>query len=445
MESIVIYLLKVSVALLIFYPFYLLVMRKSTFYQFNRFYLLSSLIISLIIPFFPVPVSDGLTTTGAGNLLEGVTVMATKTAVITISKHPDLLAVSALLYIIFLSVPLCLLLVNLSRILILRRHSKTVIIDNILVYIVDTPVSSFSFGKWIFLDKRTFHSKERMLVIEHERAHVSQFHTFDLFLTEIYCSLLWFHPMVYLYRRSIREVHEYLADNAVLNKGYEAGHYLRLLYNQVITIRPIPVSNYFNQSLLKRRFIMITKSKSGRISAIIAAFSIPIITCMCFISVNLLNFPLNAQEKQIKFVPPKMSEKKESPQKNKSKEKEFVKIDKQAEYPGGFEALQQYIAKEITYPASAKKWGIQSKIYIRFLISESGIMTDFEVLKIEGSYADPKGKKPTDDIYKTALNEMETEALRVIRSAPGVWKPAESDGGKAVKVNYTIPISFKLK
>lgn len=444
METLALYIIKVSVALLVFYPFYQLVLRKSTFYRISRYFLLGSLLISFVFPLIPMPHYSNFAPAVFGQLLDGVTIFANQAdSQPGVHQQTGVFTWITIIYFTGLLVLLILFLQNMARILQLKSRAEVVVMKGVKVFIVNRSISSFSFGRWIFIDRDNYRFDQDFIVLKHELAHANQYHTLDLVLVELSRAILWFHPVVWLYKKLFQEVHEYLADALVIRQGTAAKLYMQLLYKQTCDIHPIPISNHFNQSLIKRRFTMITKTRSGRISAIAVAIGLPVITMACFFFVNVFNAPVVAQPQQKSIVEVPKSVNSGNMQDNQGG-KVYKKVDKMAEYPGGSEALTSYIMKEVKYPETAKKWGVMAKVYVSFIVSPEGRMVKFNIVKTEDSYANPKGQKPSNEIYKKAVSEMETEAIRVLQSIPGTWKPAEKEG-KKVSSELTLPISFKLK
>jgi len=121
--------------------------------------------------------------------------------------------------------------------------------------------NTFSFFNWIFINTE-FSSKDDMdQIISHEKIHASQYHSFDLILMELLAAVMWFNPLVWMMRNTIQLVHEYLADEGALSTGIDKLRYQALLINQVTEERLICLSSSFNHSLIKKRMIMMTKSK----------------------------------------------------------------------------------------------------------------------------------------------------------------------------------------
>ena len=129
-------------------------------------------------------------------------------------------------------------------------------------------------------------------IIAHERMHAFQLHSLDLILIEVLVILFWFNPFIYWYRKSIREVHEYLADQAVVENGHDQVGYQKLLLNQVVGYRFVGLTSNFSYSLSKNRLKMLSMIKSKNTSKIKIALSIPFAIGAIFFFVNSVDFAI---------------------------------------------------------------------------------------------------------------------------------------------------------
>jgi TonB family protein len=325
----------------------------------------------------------------------------------------------------------------------------------------DVP-SSFSFFNWIFLDTKQADDVRKNVILNHELAHIRQLHSLDLMIAEVFKAFFWFNPFSWLYHNSLQEVHEYLADREVLRAGTRAAEYMGVLMQQIDLSHPLPISNHFNQSLLKRRFTMITKSKSGHIKALRASLLLPVLMLSClFILYSAQNTTL-AQDTKEKTKTTKKDLATPAAQDSKKKTKTtqkfvatpavmpdnnsddvFQVVEDMPQYADGQDVMLKYIGQNVKYPEKGKKLGVEATVYISFVVDKSGNLTKAKVLKAKGVPLKGDAKKVSDADYQAALDEMSTEALRVVNSLPGKWKPGKQ-GGKAVNVAFTLPIRFNL-
>jgi hypothetical protein len=149
--------------------------------------------------------------------------------------------------------------------------------------------SPFSFFKWIFVNKKTIQNIDFQNIITHELAHVKQGHSYDILSLEILRGLFWASPLVHLYARSLRHVHEYTADAAVL-QNTEKKQYGHLLIRQTVSANGLILANHFNFSQLKKRIVMMSRNPSKRLSLVKYTLAAPVFLLL----VSFLTSPNNA-------------------------------------------------------------------------------------------------------------------------------------------------------
>jgi TonB family protein len=278
-------------------------------------------------------------------------------------------------------------------------------------WLVRTPAphSPFSFIQYIFISTREqYDAEEERQILEHEAAHLQEGHSWDILLLELSSLLFWWNPLLYLYRRALREIHEYLADAAVLrhNNKKQYGH---LLIRQSQSGQPIALANNFH-SLLKNRILMMTKKRSNQKALFKYAAGLPIL---------LLAFIVMAGTNPAKQGAPAIGEADEMPVFAGCEDEETT----DARNACTKQKLAEFMAQEIRYPKEAKEAGIAGKAFISFTINEKGYVSDAKILKDPG-------------------HGLGQEALRVVNTMPR-WTPGFKDG-KAVPVSLTIPVAFAL-
>ncbi|NJK97368.1 MAG: hypothetical protein HC905_22860 [Bacteroidales bacterium] len=204
-------------------------------------------------------------------------------------KETNLSIVNILFVVYFLGVSFfgLRLLVHLTRILYLFWTSKRVRHDNIVLLNCDTSSPFYFFLTGFFIPKN-LEKEESKEIITHERIHASQYHSIDLILIELLSAVMWFNPLIWMFKNSVQLVHEYLADEGVLNTGTDKLRYQALLLNQIAEERLICLSSSFNHSLIKKRMIMMTKSKFNQGSKLRILALIPLATFL-FLGVACVN------------------------------------------------------------------------------------------------------------------------------------------------------------
>ena len=268
------YLLTATVCLTVAYCGFRLFINNRTGFHQQRLFLIFSLVISLLLPAagftFHLPrladsagkISEGLIITGniAGNANE-VTESAMSLFTDPVTYIIIYAFVSGLLLVIFL--------VNLIRMIRLYFLSEKRKLCNHRILVNSETESPFSFFGWIFIPADYPDDEETGSIIVHERIHAAQFHSADNILVELTAVLMWFNPMVWMIKRSVHLLHEYLADEGTLGRGIDRIKYQSLILNQAAEGSLIGLSSSFNNSL-KKRMIMMTNysnrmNKKGRV------------------------------------------------------------------------------------------------------------------------------------------------------------------------------------
>ena len=264
------YLIEVSICWLLFYGIYILLLSKETFFNINRWYLLSTLILGLLIPLFTVEFSSFFyeePTHSVVYLAEGFSELAyvIDTSVEEAkSVEYSWLTLLNFLYIIGVIVAFVRFLYGFRQIYGLYKAGTIVKKGNYHLILTQTPHLPFSFFNYLFWNEgMALEDKDSGKIITHELAHINQWHSLDVLLLEFLGIALWFSPPIYWYKKSLRTVHEYLADAYVLRdtKKKQYGH---LLIRQVQSGMQVALANNFIHSQLKQRINMMTRNKSRR-------------------------------------------------------------------------------------------------------------------------------------------------------------------------------------
>lgn len=162
----------------------------------------------------------------------------------------------------------------------ISRISKTIKDQNITVVLMEKAIIPFSYFNKIFIPKAQFDEISVRNIIEHERSHLKQYHFIDIIVIQLVTIIQWFNPFAWFIERSVKEIHEFLADKTVLRSGYDQGRYQALLVNQAMGGPVFTITNQFNQSLIKKRIIMMTKMKSPNWARFKALLILPLIALL---------------------------------------------------------------------------------------------------------------------------------------------------------------------
>jgi len=261
------YLLASTILISISYLVFRLAYRNGTRFRQQRFFLIAVLVLSLILPLTGIkiqteqrPEKEIFTTgeTGANNSGYLINMLSSERQG-DFSRATDTVLK---LYLIITGIIISVFAAHFIRIFRLRRSSLKKQHSRFTVIISQYVESPFSFFRWIFVPKDIEDRDEMESIIIHESVHVSQHHSADNLLIGFTAALMWFNPLVWMMKKSFHLIHEYLADEGTIGSGIDRLRYQAFLINHVAEERLILVSSGFNQSLIKKRMIMMTRDKS---------------------------------------------------------------------------------------------------------------------------------------------------------------------------------------
>ena len=255
MNTIGTYLLQMSCWIAAFWVVYVLVLKKETYFGLNRWFLNVGLLVSVVLPLFPLTYKVYRTVQPlAINLVQTDQVAGIETR---LTLNYWLLAYSA--GVIFFVVRFVIQHVNLNK---MRKSSNTVSIDSLKVYRIEKETAPFSFFNQIYVSSTLSSELELKTVVAHEKVHIDERHWADLLLLEVVRTLQWFNPLIPLYRKAIMQNHEYLADSGTLEQGVSARTYRSILANQMLGVPVVSLANSFTIFNSTNRIIMMKKDKS---------------------------------------------------------------------------------------------------------------------------------------------------------------------------------------
>jgi TonB family protein len=436
------YLLLVNLYLILFYGFYALLLRRETFFQLNRVYLVSAALLSFLIPLIQAGWVQNLFITqkveytlynGDALIIHGFK---------PIEEAP--VNIGQLMGGIYLAGVFFLILRLLWQLFVLNKIIKS-----------QDYGMAWSFFKKIRVGADSAHTHA---INAHEQIHAKQWHSVDVFIVEAVMIINWFNPVVYFYRRAIKHIHEFIADSHAVKTVNSKTDYALLLMSQTFAIPNHNLLNhFFNSSLLKQRIIMLQKNKSQRIALLKYGLSAPLFVSMLILSsatvyksnaVRIIDkkaeqlFTTPALENVILNDPPpsasgntvavvhvnknveqieKIALKKDTVP---SGEPVFTSVEQEPEFMGGSGKLMEFLARNINYPAEMRTDKIQGRVIISFIVETDGSVSDVKALRGPGYGA-------------------EEEAVRVIKLTSSKWI-AGMQNGRYVRVQYTIPVSFVL-
>ncbi|MBU2927814.1 M56 family metallopeptidase [Winogradskyella psychrotolerans] len=268
----------------VFLLIYDLFLKRETFFNYNRAYLIMTSVLALVLPFLKFPELKSMATKDMVIHLPEVFI-GTKTPTVYDMQTAELAGIVleqpqtpiwqtiALIGVVIASL---IFLVKITKLLWLKYKNPKRWKGNVLIVQLIKSSAAFSFFNTIFLGERITET-EKPTIYEHELVHIKEFHTVDLLFFELLRIVFWFNPLVYIYQNRIKELHEYIADAKAVKQSGKTEYYTSLL-NQVLDVNHVSFTNtFFNKSLIKKRITMLQKSKSKQLNLIKYALLIPMV------------------------------------------------------------------------------------------------------------------------------------------------------------------------
>jgi TonB family protein len=411
---------------MMFTVLYYALFRKETFHRVNRIYLVSSLILSQILPAIKlqpiqIPSESGLT-----QFINAVSIYAGDSA--KAENNFETLPPFAIFYSVIATMLVLYIIYQILRLFVLLKQNDSFKLNKYRIITLSGKSPSFSFFNLVFISSSDNKSDENSPVLQHELAHAKQWHSLDILMFQVIKIFQWFNPFIYLAEKALQETHEYLADEAVLEQNGDTGGYRLLLLSRVFGVQPAILS-FFNYSLIKNRLSMMTKEKSPLNRRFKYLSILPVL-----ILIGIFLSCAKNKEADDLFPPPPPPPPPIDNEKvnagidlNKITDEDstYIFVDEQASFQDGtLENFREWVQKNIKYPEQAIKNGIYGKVIVQFTVNSKGKVDQIKILR---------GVDPL----------LDTETTRVISSSPD-WEPA-SFKGVIVKQQFVIPVIFQLQ
>ena len=323
MAEFLIYDLKVAVLIAVFYFCYRLLMERETMHRLNRIVLLSSILLSLVLPLcvitlhktievVPMQVVDHpeLVITELGSVSsEESNIQSLETNRMGFAEK---LFQPSVIFAIFTIGLLCRLLYIAKSYRQLRRMIKDSeqhsLEDGVTMAVVDLPVAPFSWMHTIVLS-RIDYEECNPSILAHERGHIRLHHSWDIVFVEVLTALQWFNPVVWLLRRDLRTIHEYEADASVLSSGSDVSQYIQLLMRKATGTKACILANGINNSTIKKRINMMLVNKSPRRNSLKLLALLPIVGVTLALNAETVTDVVYKNDEPQKQVPVKKGKK----------------------------------------------------------------------------------------------------------------------------------------
>ncbi|WP_439151309.1 energy transducer TonB [Winogradskyella sp.] len=266
---------------------YDLLLRRETFFNYNRAYLLITSILSLVLPFIKFSTLKSFAARDYVIELPEIFIGVQPPTLyeITIAEQAGIVLeqpqtpIWQIIGIVGISIASILFLVKVIKLLWLKKSNPKRWKGNVLIVKLLKSSAAFSFFNTIFLGEK-IPKTETYIVYKHELVHIKEYHTVDLLFFEMLRIIFWFNPLVYIYQNRIKELHEFIADEKAVKLNGKYDYYQSLL-NQVFDVNNVSFTNsFFKKSLIKKRIAMLQKSKSKQLNLIKYTLLFPLVFAM---------------------------------------------------------------------------------------------------------------------------------------------------------------------
>ena len=261
------YLVKSTISLSLLYLLFKAFMQNDKTLVLNRFLLLGILLFSAVVPllnfqFFHTEVPIKQVETIREFVAAPMTFMPDSSVAETSVSEPAKKEINYWLWIYIGAVIILIfrLIISVFKVLQLIRKAEKQKLQNIVLAVVKEMIQPFTFLNHVVLSEKDLHENKNSIVA-HEQAHIKQLHAIDLAVCEVFTLLHFFNPLMWLLRRDIKLIHEYQADQAVLNKGIDAQQYQLLVIQKAVGERRFALANSFSQKPILKRIKMMKKNK----------------------------------------------------------------------------------------------------------------------------------------------------------------------------------------
>ncbi len=404
------YLTELAVIHLALMLGYWLLLRNEQQFAKMRFFIIGSTLLALIIPLIKLPKLFIQAKTQIDRL--PIEVLPEDVNSSIPEMNTSIWSIDHLIwfYVIISSLFLIRFLKGLFFLIHLKRNSFREKFDCYSIQKVGEINGSFTFFNWIFLSDQIEKNEDYHMILQHEKAHVSLGHSYDLMFFELFKICFWWLPTTWFINEEIRNIHEYEADAYVL-KSFNADQYSSILISSTLKSNGLGLASSFHEGLIQKR-LKAMKRQTKKVSPIKLG------TLMALFSILFLVFACTEE--------PGQSVKSGGQSgliESKTDGEIYTIVEEWAQYPGGMDALYEFVSNEIGYPKEARISGVEGQIWVQFVVEKDGSLSNVQTVKGIGAGCDEEGE-------------------RVLQSAAS-FIPA-SQRGKQVRVQMVMPIVFKI-
>lgn len=491
MNMLLIYTLKSALVLTLLYLPYTLMLRRERFFRLNRLTLLTILLLALVQPLCKVASPESLTqvpvVADTQQLVYQMETAITEAPIYVLGNPEEATAWGwqewlALVYAAGMAAMLCLRICQLVQIRwamrcgCLWRQRED---DGVTVCCHVGNGAPFSWMRSIYISEADYQTFDRTILL-HERAHIACRHSLDILLLIVVEAVQWWNPVIYMLGRSLRNVHEYEADDHVLRQGVSLTDYQTLLVRKALADTAYAFANNFNRSHILKRIDMMKRPPSSPWLRAKALYVVPLILFTLVVSATPVIEPLlivdgeevdrdrvnQLQGDSIAYVTVlkgvsatalygekgrggavQIETKKRA---EETPQGVFDIAEEMPRFPGGDAAFDQYVAHHVRYPKAAAENGVEGTVKVQFIVEKDGRITHVHAIDSPSDEADAvvnaygaTGKhrlQAEDDEGHRALREAAEELYRGMPP----FEPGRQNG-MPVRVQMTRAVNFGLK
>ena len=485
MATFIIYAIRWAVTLTLLYSLYRLLLRQETFHRLNRAVLLAILVVSPLLPLIPLHTDEPTAMDSVLTRIEEPLMSLSSdanNADATIANQESENTASGLwvrycayIYIVGVAVALTVYMFRLLTLMRVIRRSQRIthpIVPKDVHLMLDMRIKQpSSWMHWIFIGPIDL-KQNAETVLRHELAHVRMKHSWDVVLCDLTCRLLWCLPFAWMLRQDLVDVHEFQADEAVLQGGVKLEDYEHLLVRKAVRTQALPIMNTLRRGAVKKRFAMMHSRRSSRWSRLKLLYLVPALAACLWVSAQAeeykvyLNGKLWASLKADTFLidgRPVTREEMDAidpatiksinvlhSQKTVAIETEpevVMEADQMPQFPGGDAAFKQYMAHHLRYPKAAAENGVNGTVKVQFIVETDGRITHVQAFDSPSEETDAVAysygatdKHPTQDEIDEGRRALREAAEELIRGMPP-FEPGRQNG-KPVRVQLTTSLNY---
>ena len=419
MTSFLLYIARAGLYLGLFYAFYLLVMRRTTFFRLNRALLLCGSFLCLMLPFFRL---RSVVTAGLASELS-MAAAGTEAAEEAVQAAFPWKEVLLAIYAAGALATLTLYALSAWKIRrMMHRGESTRMDDGCRLIVLDEDVPSFSWGRRIVMSRKDL--VENPAIFTHEMMHVHCRHSVDLLLFFPLQLLFWWNPLVWITREELRLLHEYEADEGVIQKGIDATSYQLLLVRKAVGEHRFTLASGFQHAKLKSRIEMMIKPGSSGWMRWSYVAMVPILGCFMFIC-NPVK-AINLQDATESIAENVAEEQVSAPEQGESAYHMGAQMKLLEQLPRFNGGDSREFSKWVNSHGQLRNRGdIQGRVLVQFTVGEDGEVGNVKVLK-------------------SLREDLDDAVAQIIASSPK-WEPGINADGVAVPVNFSLPVVFTVK